>query len=106
VGDERYFAITGFDGGYGVGDVNHKGRTTNGSVVGKSGLDPQVLGGGHRGKSGGENAVHVILGESGVRQGIVGRFRMVLQRRFIRDRTHFVGLGHSNDGDIALSGTA
>ena len=80
VGDERHFTVTSLDRGYGVGDVNHEGRTTYRCVVGKSGLDAQVLGSGHRGKSGGENAVHVILGESGVRQGIVGRFRMVLQR--------------------------
>ena len=103
MGDESHVTVARPDGGDGMGHVNDKGGAAHRGVVGEAGLDAQVLGGSQGREAGGKQSVDFVLGNTGVGQGVVSRFCVVLQGRFVGNGAHLVGLGHADDGYIPLS---
>ena len=74
VGDDGHVDSAGRDCGEGVGEVELEGPAADGGVVDVAGVQVEVIGQVHAAVAGtagsGEQAVNVVLGEAGVREGI------------------------------------
>ena len=88
VGDNGAVDAAGSDGGEGVGQVKLKRATAHRGVVHVLGVHIQVVGQVHPAVAdaagGGEEAVHVVLGQAGVGQGLDDALSLNLQLAFVR----------------------
>ena len=77
MGNQGHITVARSDGGHSVGDVDDEGRTADVGTIRKIWLNTQVLSSGQGRKTRSEQPVDVILGDTGVLQGVVGCFRTV-----------------------------